>query len=307
MPAEAVWIVGRGLLGRAVERARGVAPASRPIRWSQSELALQDLTRHARDLAASSTGPIEIYWCAGRGVTSTPAPELEAEVELFRGALFAFAEAFAERDVKFFLASSVGGAYALAPTPPFSERTAVAPGSAYGHAKLAMEAEVARVAAARGWRVFVARISNLYGPGQDMAKGQGLISVITDSFVSGLPVSLYVSLDTLRDYIYEDDCAQIICAGMARLGWVPVGETIVKIVGTMTAVSIGALLGEATRLRRQRSRIILGQSRQGGQASDLRVRSVVWTDLDGMARTTLPEGLDRVYRARLSAYTARTA
>lgn len=283
-----------------------MTPVIRPVRWSQSELALEDLTRHARELAGAA-GPVEIYWCAGRGVTSTPAADLEAEVELFRRALAVFANAFEGRELTFFLASSVGGAYALAPSPPFSEITPVAPGSAYGVAKLAMEEEIARAALTYGWRVFIARISNLYGPGQDMAKGQGLISVITDSFVSGLPVSLYVALDTLRDYIYEDDCARIICAAMDRMRSAPAGETVVKIVGTMTAVSIGALLGEATRLRRQKSRITLGQSRQGGQASDLRVRSVVWPDLDGLARTTLSEGLDKVFRARLSDYTARGA
>jgi UDP-glucose 4-epimerase len=242
---------------------------------------------------------LEIYWCAGRGVTSTPQLELDAEVALFERALTEFATIFEGRDVRFFLASSVGGAYALASEPPFTENTAVAPGSHYGVAKLAMEQKLMATARAAGWRAFIGRITNLYGPGQDMGKGQGLISVITDSYVSGKPVSLYVSLDTLRDYIYEDDCAAVIAGGMARLASEAQGTTVTKIVGAMAAVSIGALLGEITRLRRQRSRITLGQSRSGGQASDLRVRSVVWPELDALVRTTLPEGLDKVYRARL--------
>jgi UDP-glucose 4-epimerase len=105
----------------------------------------------------------------------------------------------------------------------------------------------------------------------------------------------------LRDYIYEDDCARVIVAGMRRLSSEPAGSSITKIIGAMSADSIGALLGEATRLRRQRSRITLGQGRAGGQSSDLRVRSVVWPELDALVRTTLPEGLDKVFRARLAA------
>lgn len=297
------WVIGRGLLGRAVERSLGLTPTVRSIRWSDADTALDDLRRHATRLVVGADA-VEVYWCAGRGVTSTPAEELQAEVALFSRALEMFATIFSGVDVRFFVASSVGGAYALSSEPPFTEATKVAPGSAYGEAKLAMEAELATVAAREGWRALVARITNLYGPGQDMAKGQGLISVITDSFVRASPVSLYVSLDTLRDYIYEDDCARVIVAGMRRLRDEPAGRLVVKIVGAMSAVSIGALLGEATRLRRQRSQIMLGQGRSAGQASDLRVRSIVWTELDALVATTLPEGLDRVYRARLAAHAA---
>jgi UDP-glucose 4-epimerase len=300
MTGENAWVIGRGLLGRAVEKARGVEPTNRAVRWSDPATAIADLRAHVAEFA-ETPGPLEIYWCAGRGVTSTPREELDVEVDVFDRALQEFADVLGRRDVRVFLASSVGGAYALAPEPPFTEHTPVSPGSHYGVAKLEMEDRLAAVAERMGWRTLAGRITNLYGPGQDMAKGQGLISVITDSYVTGKPVSLYVSLDTLRDYIYEDDCARVIVAAMGRLSGEPAGSSVVKIIGAMTAVSIGALLGEATRLRRQRSRITLGMGRAGGQASDLRVRSVVWPDLDALVSTTLPEGLDKVFRARLMA------
>lgn len=300
------WVIGRGLLGRAVERALGLAPVPRPIRWHHPDDALDDLGRHAGAFVAGSDD-LEIYWCAGRGVTSTPESELEVDVEFFRRALGLLSRTLPGRRIRFFLASSVGGAYAMAPAPPFTEETPDAPGSAYGRAKLAMEAAVREHARTEGWRVFIARITNLYGPGQDLAKGQGLISVITNSFVQSSPVSLYVSLDTLRDYVYEDDCARVIVAAMTRLRDEPDGRTVMKIVGTMSAISIGALLGEATRPRRQRSQIMLGQGRSTGQASDLRVRSLVWPDLDALVRTTLPEGLDKVFRARLAEHAAGRA
>jgi UDP-glucose 4-epimerase len=64
-------------------------------------------------------------------------------------------------------------------------------------------------------------------------------------------------------------------------------------------VSIGALLSELSRLRRRRGPVVLGGGDARGQALDLRIRSEVWTDLDGLVRTTLPEGLSRVYQAQL--------
>ncbi len=72
-----------------------------------------------------------------------------------------------------------------------------------------------------------------------------------------------------------------------------------KIVGTGRAVSVGAIIGELRRLRRRAGFALVAQSGAAGQSPDLRVESEVWTDLDALVGTSLPEGLDRVLRARL--------
>ncbi len=296
------WVIGRGLLGSAVSRTRDDAPLEAPVQWADAERAHADLATGLRRLLSTDATRVEIYWCAGRGVTSSPPSQLEAEFDTFDGFLrLLVALPAADRArLAFFLASSVGGAYAASPHPPFTERTEPAPSSAYGHTKLRMERALEAATVAGGWRSFVARITNLYGPGQDLAKGQGLLSVIVASYVTHRPVSIYVSLDTLRDYIYEDDCARVIDAAVSRVAFEPAGTIVTKIVGAMTAQSIGAILGENTKLRRRRPRVILGQGDPRGQANDLRVRSEVWTDLDALVKTTIPEGLDNLYRAQLA-------
>ncbi|MFF8188115.1 NAD-dependent epimerase/dehydratase family protein [Microbacterium sp. NPDC016588] len=245
----------------------------------------------------------EIYWSAGRGVTSTPREVMMREAEVFEEFL-ALADERLPRDGRgaFFLGSSVGGAYAGNPDAPYTEATPTAPLSAYGEAKLRMEVALTAATARSGRRAFIARVTNLYGPGQDMAKGQGLISVIVGGYVTGRPISVYVSLDTLRDYIYVDDCGRVIAAAMQRVRDEPPGTVVTKIVGSMRALSIGALLGEIARLRRRPVALILGQGDARGQSLDLRVRSTVWTDLDGLVSTTLPEGLGIVYQAQLRAH-----
>lgn len=201
---------------------------------------------------------------------------------------------------RIFLASSVGGAYAGSSSPPFTEATPAVPMSAYGETKLSMEQALRDTATSSGFRGFIARITNLYGPGQDLGKGQGLISVIVESYVTGRPVSIYVPLDTLRDYIYVDDCARVILAAMSRVASEPAGSVVTKIVGAMDALSIGAIMGEMSRLRRKPVPIVTGQGDATGQASDLRVRSIVWPELDAFVSTTVPEGLGNIYRAQLS-------
>jgi len=300
MTAARRWIVGRGLLGRAVERARPDAPFSVALPWGDPDRTVEAFASALPEFAAGGF-PLEVYWCAGRGVTSTPRDELAVEASVFERVLEVFADAApnVRSRLTFFLASSVGGAYAGSGAPPFSESTPVAPLSAYGETKLRMEAAL-RDATHRGaWRSFVGRITNVYGAGQDLSKPQGLISALVKGHLSGQPTSVYVPLDTLRDYIYEDDCAAVVDAGMRRVADEPAGTTVTKLIGAMRAVSIGALLSELTRLRRRRGPIVLGGGDARGQALDLRIRSEVWTDLDGLVRTTLPEGLSRVYQAQL--------
>jgi len=294
------WIIGRGLLGRAVERARPDEAFAVPLPWSDPDGTVEAIAAALPEFAASDSR-LEVYWCAGRGVTSTPREQLAVEASVFDRVLEVFLTA--PSDVRsrlaFFLASSVGGAYAGSGTPPFTESTPVAPLSAYGDTKLHMEAALRDATESGQWRSFIGRITNLYGGGQDLSKPQGLISALVRGHLSGQPTSVYVPLDTLRDYIYEDDCAAVVDAGMRRVAGRPAGTTVTKLIGAMRAVSIGALLSELTRLRRRRGPIVLGGGDARGQALDLRIRSEVWTDLDGLVRTTLPEGLSRVYQAQL--------
>lgn len=298
------WVIGRGLLGNAVARAHADQPFRVHVPWHDPESARRALVSGLKQFLADTDGHVEIYWCAGKSVTSTPKAQLDVEVGIFSAFVSALGEASAEdrSRVTFFLASSVGGAYAGSYAPPFTESTIAVAGSDYGRAKLRIE-EILRLATrAGGWRTLIGRITNLYGPGQDLGKRQGLISVVVSSFITGDPVSVYVSLDTLRDYIFEDDCARVIDAGMQRASGLAPGTAVTKIVGAMTAISIGAIIGEQNRVRRRRSPIVLGGGDPRGQSLDLRVRSEVWTDLDGLVRTTLAEGLDSVFRAQLAAH-----
>ena len=54
----------------------------------------------------------------------------------------------------------------------------------------------------------IGRFSNLYGPGQNLGKLQGLISRLALSAVTRQPINIFVPLDTIRDYVYVDDAAQ---------------------------------------------------------------------------------------------------
>ncbi len=104
-----------------------------------------------------------------------------------------------------FIASSAGGTYAGSPDePPYTEESTTVAVSAYGHSKLRIEAAISPMTAA-GTRVCIGRIANLYGPGQNLQKPQGLVSQLCLTHLNRQPLGIYVSLDSLRDYVFVTD------------------------------------------------------------------------------------------------------
>lgn len=299
------WVIGRGLLGSSVVDELAPAPVfASSIAWADPRRALQDLSDATADFLGASSGRVRIYWCAGKGVGSATAQQIQSEVETFRGFLNNLGQVGHGREIDLFLASSVGGAYSGRNDPPYTESTPPLASSPYGEGKLAAERLASEWATATGNRVFIARITNLYGPGQDLSKGQGLISTILLSYITHTPASIYVSLDTLRDYIFARDCARIVIAGVRRLPATPSGTAVLKIVGAGVAVSIGAILSEIKRLRRSLAPIVIGPGPATAHARDLRVRSEQWTDLDGFADTTLPAGISETYSSLVQQWAA---
>lgn len=300
--APTTWVVGAGgLLGRAVcrtvERAGGRVQRV-AVPWADERRSIEVLADGAARLVGTS-GPQgwRVAWCAGAGIVGTGPEELAAEQRVFTGFLEALAAAAdQEPDLgAVFLASSAGGVYAGSSDPPFSEDTVPVPISAYGHAKLEMERLAAAAAEECGVPLLIGRISNLYGPGQDFSKPQGLVSQVCRARLLGQSLNVYVPLDTVRDYVYVDDCARMVVAGLDGVAERVAGRNapvLVKVMASQRPTTIGTVLAEFRRVFKRRPLVVLGESATSKlQVGDLRMRSVVWPELDAMATTTLAVGI----------------
>jgi UDP-glucose 4-epimerase len=297
-----VWVLGRGgMLGSHVAADLSLRPGRRlwqespPIPWAAPADAADRLARGAAAfLAEAGDDPWELVWCAGAGVTATSSEQLDREVRLLAALLDRLGGPPAARG-RVFLSSSAGGVYAGSRPAPFNESTSPRPLAPYGRSKLAMEAAVRGWAQGHGGRAFVGRLSNIYGPGQDLRKPQGLITQLVRSHLLRAPLRVYVPLDTLRDYLYVSDAAGLVVDCLDRLALEPAGQHVVKVLATQQAVTVGAVLGELTRVLRRRPQIVLGASPVARfQAIDLRLRSRVWTELDRRSFTPLPAGIHAV-------------
>lgn len=298
------WVLGaRGLLGSHVVdslRRRGSTVLTVQVPWCDRQgtrAALADGARRLEEAAAG--GAWQLAWCAGAGVVATSAEAMDEERTAFSGLLeeLACRPALA-RAGAVFVASSAGGVYAgSAGRPPFSEESTTGALVPYGRTKLEMERDVGGFADSTGAAVLVGRIANLYGPGQNLGKAQGLVSQLSRAHITGAPVSIYVSLDTLRDYVYVADVGDLVAAGLGSLPARVQGRrdrVVVKVVASGSSLTIGHLIGESTRHHRARARVVVKAPSEGsGQIRDLRLRSVVWPELDAHLRTPMVVGMAR--------------
>jgi UDP-glucose 4-epimerase len=301
------WVVGaRGLLGSAVSRRidardgwqRFVAD---PLPWSEPDRVSDTAQAIVSDLIAQLADGDDwcVIWAAGRVITSSSAEEFEGELAQFRSILAGIGramEAFpGARDAAVFYASSAGGVYAGSADPPFTEDSPPLPISGYGHFKLAAEDALAEFASATSISSVAGRIANIYGPGQSLDKMQGLISHLARAQLSPAPASVYVSLDTLRDYIYVDDCADLILDCVARaieLHRAGTPAHVVKNLATGQGVTIASLIAQLRSISKRNANVMLGTSAAAAlQAHDLRLASVVWPDLDRRDLTPLAVGM----------------
>lgn len=300
------WVIGgRGLLGRAVsaaisQRNEWILLDASPLDWTDIahiSKQVQAAMRHLLAATEAARGTWAVVWAAGAAVTASPWAQLEVELEELRSILDAIGSAIDESTPRgaIFYASSAGGVYAGSTNPPFSEESVAVPISPYGRFKMGAESTIIEFATEYGVSSLVGRIANLYGPGQKLEKMQGVISQIAKAQFSPTPASIYVALDTTRDYLFVSDCASLICDALERLEQASRSTHpchVTKILASGQGVTIGALLGHFRTLSKNRPNVMLGYSPVASfQAPDLRLRSTVWPELDRRALTPLPAGI----------------
>lgn len=268
------WVIGRGLIGAAVARRLGPdrcwSPSTR-ITWDdESDRDALIGAAAAEFLDAVGDGPWEVVWSAGAGVVGTSEAGLLAEARAVRVLLEALATNRRSHGTVFLASSS--SVYAGSVGAPFHEASLVAPLAPYGFTKLDQEQAVTAWAAQTGNRVVIGRIANVYGPGQDLGKPQGLVSRVCLSLLLQTPLTLYVPLDTIRDYVYVEDCAEMVVAAVDDAAQQPPGSATVRLIATGNGVTIGHLLHIGRRVVKRRLPVVTVPTGRGlHQAPDLRL------------------------------------
>ena len=294
-----LWVIGAGgLLGSALVRNASklgwTTFPSGSIPWNDPDKTI-DAIISVRNVFLDGVDPGEPYaiaWAAGRVTTTSSQAEADLELSVFVRALEVLVELFSSHPGgRFLLASSAGGIYAGSKNPPFSSITTPAPIGTYGHLKLGQEL-VTRELATVADSVVIARIANLYGPGQDLSKLQGLVSRLALASITRKPVTMFVPLDTLRDFIHVDDAA------WSALHWLtnsPQGMQI-KVIASGQPVTLGYIINQMKDITKAPLPVANGfHPTAAAQALDLRLRPDSDTASRNHPTVPLPVGMRAVY------------
>lgn len=116
------------------------------------------------------------------------------------------------------IASSGGTVYGSAAPTPTPEDAPLAPSSLHGVNSLAAEAFASFYGRERGLEVSVLRFSNVYGPGAEARRGQGVIAAWTRALALGRPVTLIGPDTARRDFVFSSDAAAAVRLALGAPG-----------------------------------------------------------------------------------------
>lgn len=296
------WVIGAGgLLGSALRRSGANAFEGSPIPWKDPDDSVNALAQSlATFRTVADADPWSIIWAAGYATTATSADEADRELQVFERFISELREHPPVGRGRFTFMSSAGAIYAGGTAPPFTSSTVPSPIGTYGQLKFAQE-EVVRTLGSRGIDASIVRVSNLYGPGQNLNKLQGIVSSLCWSAITKREVNIFVPLDTLRDYIYVDDAAaRILHWAQSRQMAHPHAPTI-TVVASGRPVSLGHVINTVEDVLHMRIPVSFGvHSAAAYQARDIRLIPDTDAAIDSLPLTPFPAGIRRVFEDLLS-------
>ena len=111
-----------------------------------------------------------------------------------------------ETDLKRLIYISSGGTvYGIPQYNPITEEHPTDPMCSYGITKLAVEKYTAMYAEFNGVEYRICRPANVYGEGQRLNIGQGVIGVFLENALKGKPIVIWGDGTNRRDYLYVKD------------------------------------------------------------------------------------------------------
>lgn len=226
---------------------------------------------------AGATVPADTVW----------QPVAEAEASLLPALRFLeCAQEFPGR--RYVLLSTGGALYGDADLA--SEQTRLAPGSYHGAGKLALESFFGVLGQRQPGRLSILRPANVYGPGQPLRAGFGVIRTLLERVRDGGRLVVYGDGSAVRDYLYIDDMVTACVAALTA-------PAVTCNIGSGTGVSLRELIAIVERVTGR----ALAVDYRPARASD--VGRIV---LDaGLARSSLgwapgiglEEGIGRTWRS----------
>jgi UDP-glucose 4-epimerase len=174
------------------------------IKWRQLYIATPDWDRQV----ATADVVHHYLWTSIPGrEAANPADGLAANV----GATLGLLEALKRRgNGRVLFISSGGTIYGKLHRIPADEDHPIEPITAYGAEKAVAELYLRHYRAIADLDIRIARVANVYGAGQDPARGLGAVTTFIHHALAGRKISIYGDGGVIRDYVHISDVASLL-------------------------------------------------------------------------------------------------
>jgi len=142
----------------------------------------------------------------------------------------------------------------------------------------------------------VVRVANAYGPAQNLAKPQGLVTHACNAALTGAPLEIYVPLETRRHYVYAKDLGSIMLRIREAAQPLPAGETTIKNILGGPPATIAEIIVAVEQIHGAGIEVI--RSNSGDPAIhplEVRLTTETLLEVDSAPLTAINEGAAAVY------------
>lgn len=200
-------------------------------------------------------------------------------------------EACVKAKIKKIIFISTGGAlYGKPDYTPVDELHPLRPISAYGISKMTYERYLHFYQKNRGLDYAILRLSNVYGPRQNLSKKQGVIGIWLDKIMRQEPIEVWGDGQVVRDYIHVYDVAEALSLLLQYAG----GHQIFNL-GSGHGVSLNQILAIAKELSEHPVKISYLPSRSFDVKVNILDSSCIAEALNWNAQIRLDAGIETVW------------
>ncbi|MEB5836183.1 NAD-dependent epimerase/dehydratase family protein [Pantoea dispersa] len=194
------------------------------------------------------------------------------------------------RDIKVIFSSSGGTVYGI--HEDLIEETApLVPKCSYGIIKVTVEHYLKLYHDLYGIKSISLRISNPYGPGQNIRKPQGVVGIFLSKIIAGKEIEIWGDGSIVRDFIHVEDVAEAFRLALTA----DIGSEAINI-GSGHGLSLNQLLSLIFELTQKKPKIIYQSPRQVDVPYNILDINKAYQLLGWSPKIEMREGLSKVIK-----------
>lgn len=233
-----------------------------------------------------------VYYLASETIPATswdtPLIEIEKNLTPFINFLEVLCRLKAK---KIAFVSSAGTVYGTT-TGKVLEDSNKKPFSPYGITKLAMENFLNYYKAKYGLQYDVYRVSNVYGEGQNIGKGLGIINTFLEKILKENQVKIFGNGEVTRNYIYVKDVAELLSFSLKNTG---VSDEFN--ISSNSTLSINGLIEVMKEIVNEPFTVLKEESRQSDNSYIDLDNTKILKNFSNFNFTGIEEGIEKTYRS----------